>query len=326
MKSECLIGVEWLRAIAAFGIVGCHLCLSNMTSASLWLGSFTDLNVGVFAMLAGFFFLSSCSKFDSWWKYIRQRGTRLLIPYIFWTVAYICIDIAFDIISGKTLSFQPTQWYYWCNIIFMGGGATHLWFLISLFYVQVFLYLFCKNMNIVANRKMLAFILCIVGFCFVAFCGNFGNWYRFYLLRLTGFFLIGVAISMMTEQFRRISLIVWGGAVLLGVILIGSGWNYGKIGECVLSIPLVLFAICWGPRIEKIKQIGIMLGKVSFGVYLVHVLFAVLFRSVWALFNRPSTATVFLLDQVLVYLSSLIFVWSISRMAMRFPVLKYIFP
>ncbi len=326
MKSERLIGVEWLRGIAAFGIVGCHLCLNNMTSGALWLQSFTDLNVGVFAMLAGLFFLPQCSRFDSWQTYVHLRSFRLLIPYAFWSVIYVGIDVVFDILAKKALSFQPTRWDYWVSITFKGGGAAHLWFLIALFYVQVLLYSIFKKLRIVIDGKWLAFVSAAMGLCCVALCGDFGNWYRFYLSRLLGFFLMGVACSLMVEKIRQIPLVVWGGAALAGSCLIGSGWNYGKIGECVLSVPLVLFAICWNPQAGKISHIGMWLGKTSFGVYLVHVLFAVAVRFILVRFSNASNALVFILDQVCVWSVSVAFVWGISRVTTRFSILKFILP
>ena len=45
-KQERYSGFDWLRVVAAIGIVGCHLALPNMTSGALWIKQFTDLNVG----------------------------------------------------------------------------------------------------------------------------------------------------------------------------------------------------------------------------------------------------------------------------------------
>ena len=50
-----LYGIDLLRGIAAFGIVGCHLSLSPKTAAASWLLHFCDMNVAVFAVVAGYF-------------------------------------------------------------------------------------------------------------------------------------------------------------------------------------------------------------------------------------------------------------------------------
>ena len=50
-----LYAIDILRGIAAFGIVGCHLMLSPRTNAGSWVTHFCDMNVAVFAVLAGCF-------------------------------------------------------------------------------------------------------------------------------------------------------------------------------------------------------------------------------------------------------------------------------
>jgi len=47
-------GIDWLRGIAAFGIVGCHLNLAPTTAADTLLRHFCDMNVGVFGCISGF--------------------------------------------------------------------------------------------------------------------------------------------------------------------------------------------------------------------------------------------------------------------------------
>lgn len=48
-----LIGLDFLRGIAAFGIFGCHLSLSPRTAGGGWATCLCDFNVGVFAVIAG---------------------------------------------------------------------------------------------------------------------------------------------------------------------------------------------------------------------------------------------------------------------------------
>ena len=47
------ISIDFLRGIAAFGIVGCHLSLMPRTDGGALVTSLCDFNVGLFAALAG---------------------------------------------------------------------------------------------------------------------------------------------------------------------------------------------------------------------------------------------------------------------------------
>lgn len=80
---ERYVGFDWLRFIAAIGIVGCHLALPNMTDGAWWIKQFTDLNVGVFAAIAGFFMANSLQQKDvSFESFVGRRVKRLLVPIV----------------------------------------------------------------------------------------------------------------------------------------------------------------------------------------------------------------------------------------------------
>ncbi len=322
MKNH-LTGIDFLRGLAALGIVGCHLSLANPTAGAKWLGMFTDLNVGVFAMLAGLFYAGSCAKFDSWSDYLKQRGSRLLVPYVLWSIFYVTIDIVFDTLAGKTLTFQPNSGRYWASVVFQGGGAAHLWFLIVLFYVQAIGFFPMKRMGASALSTSLCAVL---GFGCITACSFLDGWFSNYPLRLTGFFLVGVTISRSLDVILKLPVFAVGGGVLLGFLLLTTGWKHGFIGTCVLSVPLVLFALAWNPQSEKLQRLGAWLGRTSFGVYLVHVCFAIALREVILRLGLPHNAAVFFVDQLAVWLLSILAVLSILHLAKRISILKYIFP
>ena len=47
-------GLDLLRGIAAFGIVGCHLGLAQRTTGGEWVTVLCNFNVGLFAAISGF--------------------------------------------------------------------------------------------------------------------------------------------------------------------------------------------------------------------------------------------------------------------------------
>lgn len=316
-------GIDWLRIIAAFGIVGCHLDLARMTDGARWLKEFTDLNVGIFAVVAGFFATHSAAGL-SWREYIRRRASRLLLPYAFWSVLYVAIDIVFDTLADKALTFQPTHLSWWMTVIFLGNGAAHLWFLVSLFYTQTFGYPILSYCSRHPSRTRSA-ILAVAGLTLVGFCPVIGGWAASYPLRLAGFFCVGIALYREREcvAFIRVG---WYAALLaIGLILKGFGWHYGYVGESVVILPAVLLAIVAKPKSERLTAVGKYLGSLSFGVYLSHVFFAIGIRqAIQILGIVPQSAAVFAADWVASFLLALVTAAILQWLCRRFTWLRWL--
>lgn len=317
-------GFDWLRIIAAFGIIGCHLALPNMTEGAMFLKRYTDLNVGVFAAIAGFFTAHSLQRNPSVGKFIKHRVLKLLVPLYLWSVFYIGIDICFDYISHKPLTFQPASLKYWNSVVICGRAATQTWFLASLFYAQLILFYPIKNNFFSKSRWADAglLMLAIIGIT----VASDGGYWRYYFLRLISFFLLGVVMFREKELLQKIPLSIVYVLMITGVLIIASGFRYGFIGECVLSFPMLLWGLLWSSKSEAVCNYGELLGRLSFGVYLVHALFCRAFCVVLQRIGWPSNAYVYLLDLILVGLVSLLFSCVVFRLSLRFKKIAFIMP
>ena len=130
-------GIDLLRGIAAFGIVGCHLSLAPRTGGGCLITALCNFNVGLFATVAGFLMYGG-RRDGSWLEYVGKRAKRLLPTYFFWSAAFIVATSAFDLLlDGGRLNPKYGTVSFWGKVIFAGDAATHLWFLICLFYAQV---------------------------------------------------------------------------------------------------------------------------------------------------------------------------------------------
>ena len=291
-------GIDWIRGIAAIGIVGCHLDLVGLTAGALWLKRFTDLNVGVFAVIAGFFAAGSMARSVSWRDFVGRKCGRLLLPYLCFTVFYVGIDYVFDVLTGATHTFQQWRWGYWESVVFRGGGAAHLWFLIALFYAQAVFYPLVRWMGrlppVIATIGGL-----LIGLAIVAFGPLAGGFVGFYLLRLVGFFLIGAALWYMRERLCALPARWALAACGCGAAIIAVWGKLSFIGECVLILPMVVLGLCWQPASERVRRVGAYLGGISFGVYLIHVGFTIALREVVKALGLPGTAWVYAADWVL---------------------------
>ena len=91
-------GIDLLRGLAAFGIVGCHLSLSERTDAGDLVTALCDFNVGVFAAVAGFL-MSGVKSPGELLGYAKKRAGRLLPSYVAWSVVFLLMTIVFDLCS-----------------------------------------------------------------------------------------------------------------------------------------------------------------------------------------------------------------------------------
>lgn len=317
-------GFDWLRMIAAFGIVGCHLALPNMTEGALFLKRYTDLNVGVFAAIAGFFTAYSLQSNPTFVKFLKQRILKLLLPLYLWSAFYICIDIGFDILLKKTLSFQPMSLDYWYFILVCGNAGIQTWFLAALFYAQVLLFYPIKKQFYIPYCWGSMGLLCAALGGITLSCD--GGYWTYYFLRLVSFFMLGIVMFREKALLQKIPLFLIYLLIIVGILIIASGFRYGFLGECVLSIPMLLWGLCWSPKSEKMQALGQQLGALSFGVYLVHFLFCRVFYVILQWLGLPSNAMVYFIDLLLVSGASLLFSYIVMRLAKRFPKIGLIMP
>ena len=134
MSGHFYNGFQLLRGIAAFGIIGCHITLWERTQTSVFLLSFCDLNVGMFAAISGFLMAGEC--LVDWGEYAKKRATRILPTYLVWSVIFLVASAVFQYIGAGAVKPRYGTQNFWANVVFWGGSSCHLWFLICLFYAQ----------------------------------------------------------------------------------------------------------------------------------------------------------------------------------------------
>lgn len=325
IKKERYAGFDWLRFIAAIGIVGCHLALPNMTDGAWWIKRFTDLNVGVFAAIAGFFMAYSLQQKEILLAvFVTRRVKRLLVPLYLWSIFYIGIDLIFDTLTSKPLTFQPCSLRYWYSILICGNAATQTWFLAALFYTQVLLFFGVKK-NFFTQSHVGSLILLLLSM-FGIYLSHHAGWWTYYFLRLFSFFLLGTVIFRGRAFLQKIPLWILGASLLVGICLISNGFKFGFLGECVVSIPMLLLGLNWKPSNVRIRSIGQTLGALSFGVYLIHPVFTRIIGVIIAKLDLPSDAFVFLLDLAVASGCSLMATWMLKCVIKRSPVFAVLLP
>lgn len=300
-------GIDLLRGIAVFGIIGCHLSLPDRTDAGWLVTALCNFNVGLFAALAGFL-MGGVNDLGALWGYAKKRMGRLMPSYVAWSVIFLLMTLVFDLLlDGGHVNPEYYTVQFWISVVFQGGGATHLWFLVCLFYAQVL----AASAFGVFNKAKHGILWLLVGGALVYASVNLGYWYGMYPVRLLAFLVtghgIGLLIKNRVEVLRRhlfLLLAAAVGALVLHVILRDAFPGFYR--DWIAVGPVLIAFVALDFKSERIQRIAAFLGATSMGVYLVHPIFTRAISVVVAkCIPTPYTATVVLSEWSLAWLLSL---------------------
>lgn len=305
----CYNGLNLLRGIAAFGIVGCHLSLSPRTSGGEWVTALCDFNVGVFAAISGF--LMTDVGGVGFIEYVKKRAYRLLPTYFAWSLIYIAATALYDlVIDGGHLNERYYSIHNWIRVLFCGTASAHLWFLICLFYAQIFFRLFVGaldnwKVSHLVQRALLAMLSVLLLFGSI----SSNNWYCMYPIRLAAFLLLGFVM----KGWKKDALIVpsiWA-LVMVAIHLGMHGIIPGFIRDYLLVIPVMLLFLSDTFKGGRVVSI---LAATSMGVYLIHPLFARgVSYMVGRIFAAPYDSTIVIVVWIFIWVLSFLVCAAIRR-------------
>ncbi len=314
------VAFNMLRGLGIFGIIGCHLNLSNISHLSQSILHFCDFNVGLFATLSGYLMAQSLLRHSAFSPvtYIKRRTARLLPTYVFWSVCFIILDAVFDAALGRPLYPHRLFSKELIGIVFQGGASCHLWFLIYLLYSQTLvaaLFPLLKRFGFFSAGWMLGAsgVLIIMAslisrhYPYASFvCGL-----AYYLLRLFAFLLFGIGLFLAQKKLRVISCRSWLLVLLLAIVFYFAPSrvpNFCKdmvvvfaLTQCFMTLKHTLSG--------KLDGWASGLSAMSLGVYCVHPLFAALGSLVVKHVSDKPSFPLIAVDWVSIWLLSLSCVW-----------------
>lgn len=312
-------GIDLLRGIAAFGIVGCHLCLSPRTDGGNLVTALCDFNVGVFAAVAGFLMRRSDNTCQiGFVAYVAKRAKRLLPTYFFWSLVFVLATVSFDLLlDGGRLNPKYGNVPFWARVVFGGDASTHLWFLVCLFYAQVVLW----RCFVSCCSRWSGVMYVALGGIAVVGSVTMDNWFGRYPLRLVGFLMTGYGLACclregMLDFFKRRKIMVWciAGGVLVAHVM-SRGIAPGFIRDWFAVVPVLMAFVVLDARSERFAKIAAFLGATSMGVYLIHPLITRGLSVVVArLVQPPYSAQVVLADWVVAWVLSIAATYLLGRM------------
>ena len=273
-------------------IVGCHLVFVPAANSPVgYLKGFTDVFVGIFGMLAGFLMCLQLAGEDvSCRKFVSKRVSRLLLPYIVWSVFYVSANCGFDFLLHKPLTFDLLNWREWLQVMVSGNAAPHTWFLIALFYGQLILYYPIKLFS--KKSWGWAVLMCVglVALSLTVWSSEHAvSWsgIGIYHIRLLAYLAFGAAFGSLyptaqhyARMFPRIAHSLWLVWLIVVFVMFQTMNMINGFWLAVwISFPIFAWAligdnsqVAKGPLIKQVAT-------VSMGIYCIHPIFTALFHA-----------------------------------------------
>lgn len=136
------IWIEYLRIIATVAVIVTHVSAgflyeTNLGRANWWIGLFSAgamrFSVPIFVMISGALLLPKRYTLK---VHLEKRFQRILLPFLFWSMIYILIDLLLPILKGESIILADCFKYIASRVVF--GVRGHLWYI----YMILGLYLF----------------------------------------------------------------------------------------------------------------------------------------------------------------------------------------
>lgn len=303
--------IEILRTIATVSVILLHVSspLLYMHAKSLnsywWTGnvfnSAVRYCVPVFVMITGTLLLPQVIDLK---LYFSKRISKILLPFLFWSLVYIGCDLLLISDHGKDFSVYDIISFSFSH--FLHGASYHLWYiymLIGLYLVIPFFSWWIRN----SSEKQ---ILCFLGLWIAIIAawrfGNFANNTLFYFGQFTGYLVLGYYISVKDFKIdlhvsNRIAFFLYlaGTAItIFGTYLVTEKagrfrnifYDYRSLSVVASATGIFILAKNNAFTVHRhLAGLVELIGKLSYGIYLVHVLILYFLEKIGinALFIHP---------------------------------------
>lgn len=289
------LAVDFLKAIAIFGVVVIHTCSYeynitsfNWVSSVLW-GSLVRASVPIFFMCSGALLMAPEYKL-SLKKFFSKNVLRIIIAMLFWAMAYK----VFHLLAGH--SFTLINVFHAVKEVLLFNQEAHLYFLQIILLVYLFLPV-TKIITQYASKKQLEYLL-VLWFVFGIVFPTVAAYWPFKLLSgipmqykinetyaAIGYGLFGYYLKRYSpwNKILCIALTAAGLLMTFGGTLIVSNikgtfdtqfFEGMSVGVCLMAAGI--FGLCSSVILTQNSKISgkiIYLSKASFCIYLTHMFF-----------------------------------------------------
>lgn len=336
--SSHLTWVDFMRFVGAFLVVLAHIDMWN--DGSSWAQNIyytiSRNGVPIFFMMSGYLLLS---KEEDLQTFFKKRAAKIIIPFFFWSSIY---DIYLSDSFGDVFTFNAVLKMF--IRILRGPRAGHLWF----FYALIGLYFFTPILRVFIAKAKNSDILYYIGLWFMTtpimfileeFTPLKNGFELYYFTGYVGYFLLGIYLGRLQTTPRLLQIAF--GLTILGTISTFAVFffnlpptdnklpfrSYPSLNIILMAMGAFILLKAAGERISpNLAHLSSVVGKSSFGIYLIHSLVLVRLVSGWEALGFQTSIGPSIVVIPLVALIVFAISWGITFVMRKIPFLRIVIP
>lgn len=329
-----LYEIHLIRALSCLMILLIHVTAATYyfhDQQHVWytlaLNQLCRYGICLFMLISGFllFYHNKRKGYDAK-TYWRSRTMKVVVPFLICTIFYQIITYTTIGISPIFLSFE-----YFYQMLFLGKGFYHLWFLSVMIQFYTLFPLLQKAANKKKQWHILLVTACIVQLLFLKLLPHYLHWEKVYVFNWIFYFVIGGYFAQYWQNIRGFFQSRPIITMLCFVIVLADGiWSLQHIHlipeyriENMIIVPILFFGLIGlYPVLNRLPQYDQWIntiGTYSMGIYLIHPLFIYYADGLPAFFWNPLATlltTVFYL---------MLCIWSLKGLE-KVPYYQYFIP
>jgi len=317
------IGLDLLRILSALGVVFIHVAAPYVTqnmklvNEAFWAGNLFDtlgrFSVPVFIIVSGYFILKPIPDLG---VFYRKRFTRILLPFICWSVVYLLWSFFFEHTHSRRI---------WDGVLW-GKPYFHLWFLgmlMGLYAVTPLLgYLFDRiGTRRFAYVALGAFILAMGMDAWDTYSHN-KPWIGIWWVSYVGYFMIGACIRSLKGMLNSKLLMAEAAVLCYMMVFVFTGllfknghytwYFYGYLSVTSIVGSIALANLFRGMELPASRFVS-ELSDLTFGIYLIHMIPLTIIKRYWHSSIVDNPFLNILLVSLIVFAASTAVVWLMSK-------------
>lgn len=285
-----------LRVVATISVILVHVTaevlyqygyISNFVwSTGNVYDSLVRFCVPVFVMLTGVLMLSRTYELG---EFLKKRFSRIVLPFLFWSLVYVLFALNDNISAGHEMSFLEI--IEWVIHQLLNGSSYHLWYIYMIIGIYLFVPIISKWIQNATEKEILYFISIWIFTLIInqpVLCRFRINIDLTYFSGFIGYLVLGYYLSIKSFTYSKsVMNVIAVFLIFLGVSITIFGtyflshdsnnfeeyfYNYNTLNVLMVSVGLFLFfknVEISNPTVLKTSN---FISKYSYGIYLVHIL------------------------------------------------------